>query len=274
MVPGKEPAAPPTPPTPSAPKAAPNLNLGGSAGPGDRNALLSQIRGGKTLRKATTNDRSGAQSAGAVVGSASPPRGASLASVPPPEPPAPPAPAEEDSGDEYEPPEDLDAGPDVPGAFVDAPAEPAAAAREDGPVAPEPTAAPAPAAPVPEPEPAGAAAAPAAGGAGDPALDLGFDPSRSFAFRTVYPYEDTTGEGLSFPPNVVLTIHPTLDGPVIQGDWTYGAIASDPTHKGLIPVTYIASMENGTCCRSRVHPANPPSHTGQGCIRLRGGIPG
>lgn len=72
------PSAPPAPPASLPP-------LGSAAGPSDRNALLSQIRGGQALKKTTTRDRSGAVGAGAVVGSASPPPMLASASVPEPE---------------------------------------------------------------------------------------------------------------------------------------------------------------------------------------------
>ena len=76
-----------TPTPPSAPPAPPASlpPLGSAAGPSDRNALLSQIRGGQALKKTTTRDRSGAVGAGAVVGSASPPPMLASASVPEPE---------------------------------------------------------------------------------------------------------------------------------------------------------------------------------------------
>lgn len=185
---------------------APMPNLGG--GMGDRNALLSQIRGGQTLKKTTTRDRSGAQGAGAVIGSASPPRGASLSSVPEPE----------SSDDGFEP-ETL---------------EPAEDSMVQAPGAYEPT---------PDMAPAAAPAGSAVPEGGDDAA-LGFDTSRIVHFRSIFPFEG--GEGmLSFVENQVFLIHPLLSGALVEGDWTYGALVSNPSQKGLIPVAYLTNMEQG-----------------------------
>ncbi|KOS13158.1 intersectin 1 [Malassezia pachydermatis] len=186
--------APRAPPAPTTPAPTTSMPLGGGAG--DRNALLSQIRGGQTLKKTTTRDRSAAMTAGQVLGSSSPPPGLSTSSVPEPE-------SSDDEG-----PVAVEAQ-DVPGAFVDS-------------------------TPVAVPEPA-----PQAEATDD---TLGFDMTRTVHVRSLYPYEG--GEGmLAFAENQVFLVHPTLNGDMMDGDWTYGALLSDPTRKGLIPAAYVAPME-------------------------------
>ena len=72
---GESPTGPPPPPPPapapsSQPKVAPTPV---STGPADRSGLLSQIRGGASLKKAQTNDRSKPASSGGVIGDSAPP---------------------------------------------------------------------------------------------------------------------------------------------------------------------------------------------------------
>ncbi|WFD18418.1 hypothetical protein MCAP1_000620 [Malassezia caprae] len=72
---------------------------------------------------------------------------------------------------------------------------------------------------------------------------MGFDTSRQLYCRTLYPFAGEEGV-LSFDENSILLIHPKLSGVSIEGDWTYGSLASIPEQKGLIPTAYVALVES------------------------------
>lgn len=228
------PSVPPPPPMPSAPSSAPMepvvkddaqvssppampsssgfpLPLGGNGG--DRNALLSQIRGGATLKKTTTRDRSGALTAGSVLGSSSPPPGLSTSSVP----------VVDSSDDEPENVEPMS----VPGGFVEAQVDAMQNADADS----ENTTA------------LQDISAQEHGAAATEDALMGFDTSRQFHCRTLYAFAGDEGI-LSFDENTILLIHPKLNGVLIEGDWTYGSLASTPEQKGLIPAAYVALVES------------------------------
>lgn len=193
-----------------------SMPLGGDGG--DRNALLSQIRRGAALKKTTTRDRSGALTAGTVLGSSSPPPSVSTSS----------AQVVESSDDEPEDPESMV----VPGGF-----------HASGPAA--------------MPDTVGCVNAPTLQEAApvnaplesmDPGLS-GFDTNRSIHGRTLYAFSGEEGV-LSFDENRVLLIHPRIEGEPIAGDWTYGSLLSAPEKKGLIPTAYIALVDSAVAAEA------------------------
>ena len=236
VVPTTQPATsvPPPPPIPPAPSSAPiepevkkgaqapsaeavtssnglPAPLGGNGG--DRNALLSQIRGGTTLKKTTTRDRSGALTAGSVLGSSSPPAGISTSSVP----------VVDSSDDEPESAEPMS----VYGKSV----EPEVDTAQSTAVDPESTIS----------LQNVTATEPGAEMMEESHMD--FDTNRQLRCRTLYAFAG--GEGMaSFEENSVLLIHPKLNGVPIEGDWTYGSLASLPEVKGLIPTAYVALLDS------------------------------
>ncbi|WFD29767.1 hypothetical protein MSPP1_000779 [Malassezia sp. CBS 17886] len=230
----------PAPPAAAAPRSAP---AGESAAPADHNALLSQIRGGQALRRAQTCDRSAAAGVGAVLGSSSPPRGLSTSSVPP---------VDDDSDEGDAGPESADAGPYssaqwsdtaaattgdgvmVPGAFMEAPADGQAAAPANGQAE----------------TPADAAPPPGTSSTGATESELGFNMSRSLRFRSMFPFTGDSDDVLSFEANQILLVHPMLNGAVVEGDWTYGALLNAPEQKGLVPAAYVADMSQSARARA------------------------
>ena len=80
--------------------------------------------------------------------------------------------------------------------------------------------------------------------------DLGFDMTRTFRVRSVYPFEGDGIETLTFDANQVLVAHPALNGAKIEGDWTFGSLAANPQQKALIPVAYVVEMDQAIAAKA------------------------
>lgn len=268
------PAAPAAPPAPAAPAAPAAPVIKPASGPVDRSALLGQIQGGLSLKKAQTVDRSKPLVTGSVIGDATPPV---QSYVPPPSPPAAPEPssavAERSTdvgadGSAPLPPPPAPPAPPMPGSFdagagagdfaagnpnrqsvdwanslANDQANTKAAFVPDEPSVREEAEEDSPNEDE-GPEDLDPARKPANGHAASSQDEVeGFDLSHTVRVRTLYGYSGQRDEDLTFEENDILSAHPPKD---TSSDWWYGSLASG-SKKGFFPRSYVEPIEMRKC---------------------------
>ncbi|KAI0781525.1 hypothetical protein BD413DRAFT_505992 [Trametes elegans] len=238
--------APPPPPTPGAPPAPPAPAAPAIAAPapsGDRSALLGAIQAGAKLRKAKTNDRSGAALSGRVIGDDAPPPHISAA----PRMPSPPAPAP--APEHHAPPP----GPQVEHAPEETQPTPppmtsvrssnresvdwyAGLAAEGSAVQRGPSE-PLPAMVEEEEEPPTTVPQIQVDHSDDAGALADVDMNTEYRVRSLYAYQAQRPEELTFGENLILTAHPSKSG----SDWWYGTVVRDGK-SGFFPKTYVEQV--------------------------------
>lgn len=208
-----------------------------AAGGGDRSALFSAIQSGARLRKTVTNDRSAAPISGKVVGDTAPPAHINVAAPSPPSPPS--APIELAPFNEMPPAMSATSTRSSNRESVDWYAGLAAdsgapqQSHEHLPTMTEEDEEYVHVVPEIQVDSAHAADVPQES---DPMEDV--DKTTEYRVRSLFPYEGTKAEDLTFGENFVITCHPSKTG----GDWWYGKLVSGGK-SGFFPKTYVERFE-------------------------------